>query len=85
MTIIDVRTKQEYDQQRVDGALWFDVMRIAQGEIPDIPKNEEIILYCRSGARSLTAMHLLKAKGFTNVISGGGLGTMAAQGYEVIR
>lgn len=85
MVIIDVRTKEEFAQQRVKGAIWFDAMRIARGEVPDINTDEEVVLYCRSGARSSTAMHMLKAKGFTNVTSGGGLGSMAAHGFEIVR
>lgn len=85
MIVIDVRTKQEFDQEHVVDALWFDVMRLARGEMPNIPKDEEIVLYCRSGARSSTAMHLMKAQGFTNVTSGGGLGHMAAAGFEITR
>lgn len=85
MKIIDVRSKQEFDQEHVKDALWFDVQRIAQGEMPAVPKDEEIILYCRSGARSATAMHLMRAQGFTNVTSGGGLGSMAARGFEIVQ
>lgn len=85
MVIIDVRSKAEFDQERVEGALWFDVERIAAGEVPDVPKNEQIVLYCRSGARSSVAAHMLQAKGFTNAVSGGGLSQMAVGGYNIVR
>lgn len=85
MKIIDVRSKQEYDQQHVEGALWFDVERLIAGELPPVDTDEELILYCRSGARSTMAKHLLESKGYTNVTSGGGLGHMAARGFNVVR
>lgn len=85
MTIIDVRSKAEFDQGHIDGALWFDVDRIAAGEMPDLPKDEQIALYCRSGARSSTAAYLMQHFGFSNTTSGGGLGQMAACGYSVTK
>jgi len=83
--IIDVRSKDEYDLGHIEGATWFDIERIAAGEMPALPKDEQIILYCRSGARSSVAMHLMQEYGFTNVGSGGGLGQMAALGYKIVR
>lgn len=85
MKIIDVRSKQEYDQGHVEGALWFDVDLMAIGELPDLPKDEEILLYCRSGARSTAAMYIMQEHGFKRVLSGGGLGAMAAKGYKLVR
>ena len=83
MKVIDVRSRQEYDQQHVDGALWFDIERLAAGELPPVDKGEELVLYCRSGARSTMAKNLLGAKGFTNVTSGGGLTDMAIRGHKL--
>jgi phage shock protein E len=85
MTIIDVRSKGEFKQEHVKGALWLDVERIAAGETPDVPKDEQIILYCRSGARSSVAAHMLQAKGFAKAVSGGGLSTMAMAGHKIVR
>lgn len=85
MIAIDTRSKAEFDQEHVEGAVWFDVMRMAGGEMPDVPKDEEIVLYCRSGARSTTAMHIMRANGFTNVTSAGGLAQMATRGFKIVR
>jgi phage shock protein E len=85
MTIIDVRSKQEFENDHVEGAMWFDVERLAAGEMPDVPKDEEVVLYCRSGARSNVAMHLMQHNGFTHVSSGGGLTQMAMQGHTIVR
>ena len=85
MTIIDVRSRPEYEQGHVENAIWFDVEDMASGNMPDLPKDEEIILYCRSGARSSAAVHIMKEHGFGNLRSGGGLGQMAARGYRIVR
>lgn len=83
MTIIDVRSKQEYDQQHVDGALWFDVESLIAGQLPPVDKQEEITLYCRSGARSNMAKQLLERHGFSHVANGGGLSHMAMLGHKL--
>ncbi|HVS58723.1 MAG TPA: rhodanese-like domain-containing protein [Candidatus Saccharimonadales bacterium] len=85
MTIIDVRSKPEFDQQHVEGAEWFDVMRFANGELPDVAKDEEVVLYCYTGARSNTAAQIMQANGFSKAVSGGGLAHMAARGYKLVR
>jgi phage shock protein E len=85
MKIIDVRSKAEYDAEHIEGALWFDVDRIVSGEVPDIDRDEELVLYCRSGARSSAAALVLNEKGFTNVRSGGGLAQMVTQGHKIAR
>ncbi len=85
MKIIDVRSKAEFKQSHVKGALWFDVERLVAGELPDVPKDEELVLYCRSGARANTAAHILRQHGFTKVESGGGLTHMAMRGNSIVR
>lgn len=73
MKIIDVRTKEEYECGHIKDALLHDVRDIANGILPDIDKNEEIIVYCRSGVRAKMAKELLEKAGFKNVTNGGGM------------
>jgi len=67
VTLIDVREQWEYDEDNIGGKL------IPLGEIPhrldelESIKEQEIILHCRTGARSGQAKMFLKSKGFTNV------------------
>lgn len=67
MTIIDVREPYEYQVGHVDGAL-----NIPLGDIQsvDLPKDEEIVVYCRSGARSAQAQQTLQSMGYTHVTNG---------------
>ena len=66
--IIDVREDHEYEEQHLDG-----VKHIPLGAIPDKLdeledyKDQEVIVHCRSGARSAAAQAFLKQNGFTNV------------------
>jgi rhodanese-related sulfurtransferase len=39
-------------------------------ELDDVPKDTQIIVYCLTGSRSNVAMHILRAKGFTNLANG---------------
>lgn len=70
--IIDVREPFEYAAGHVAGAinlspaeLMSDTQRLAH-----VPKDTELILYCRSGSRSRTAAIILTQQGFTNIING---------------
>lgn len=67
--LIDVREQYEWDNGHINGAILWPLSRIICGEVPDEMKNEEIIVYCQKGVRSLQAATLLKEHGFTNVTS----------------
>ena len=73
MLYIDVRTKEEYDRGHVEGAMHHDIMDIMAGVLPDVPKDEEITLYCESGNRSMMAKSMLEKVGFTHITDGGGM------------
>ncbi|MBP9760539.1 MAG: rhodanese-like domain-containing protein [Candidatus Pacebacteria bacterium] len=70
--ILDVRSSTEYAMGHKSDAVNFDVQRLASGELPNIPKDAPIEVYCASGARSRMATHILSMHGFTNVIDTGG-------------
>lgn len=74
--IIDVRTKEEYDEGHAEGAVNIplgDIMAGNFGALTGVTKGESLQLYCRSGARSESARSLLQSAGFTNVVNLGGL------------
>lgn len=70
--IIDVREPFEYAAGHVEGAINIPPSDIMKGAsmLAEIPKDAELILYCRSGSRSRTAAMLLSQQGFTNIING---------------
>ena len=65
--IIDVRESWEYEESNIGGLL------IPLAELPgkldelEDHKEQEIIVHCRSGARSATAKAFLESQGFTQV------------------
>ncbi len=70
--IIDVREPYEYATGHVEGALNLPPAALMAGAklLENTPKDTEIILYCRSGARSNASMHYLRQMGFTNLTNG---------------
>lgn len=72
--VLDVRTKDEYDQGHIEGAVLLPVDEIsAKAEEVLKDKKEKILVYCRSGNRSATAAKTLIEMGYENVLDFGGI------------
>ena len=72
--LLDVRTRQEYEQGHIPGAICVPNETIGSEEIPALPHREQLILvYCRSGNRSKQAAQKLADLGYTNVVEFGGI------------
>ncbi len=67
LNFLDVREEYEYEEQNLGAKL------IPLGELPDRMdeisdwKESEVIVHCRSGARSARAKSFMESQGFTNV------------------
>lgn len=61
--IVDVRTKEEYDNGHVVGAVNIPYDEITAST--NLDKNKTIIVYCRSGNRSGIAYNNLTSMGYT--------------------
>ena len=72
MVLIDVRTDEEFAAGHRECALHFALSRLEAGELPALPKDTALEVYCRSGGRSERAKDILSAAGFVNVVNGGG-------------
>lgn len=70
--IIDVREPFEYAMGHVEGALNLPPAALMAGAkvLEKVPKDTELVLYCRTGSRSNASAHFLKQLGFTNVVNG---------------
>lgn len=78
---VDVRTAQEFASGHVQGALNIPVEEIAQrwNELEPY-RDQQIIVYCRTGRRSARAIEVLQTHGFTNLENGGGFDALKAAG-----
>jgi rhodanese-related sulfurtransferase len=70
-TILDVRTKSEYQNGHIKGSVNIPLDKL-QNNISKINKNKPVITCCASGMRSASAKSILKANGFSEVHNGGG-------------
>lgn len=60
-------------------------MQLIPVRMGEFPRDREVILYCRSGARSYHACMYLMQQGFDNVINlKGGIIDWARKGYQVV-
>jgi rhodanese-related sulfurtransferase len=68
--IVDVRSKGEYQSGHLRNSINIPVDNLAQN-IKKLKKDKTIITCCASGARSASAMRILKSNGFEQVYNGG--------------
>lgn len=70
LNLVDVREPHEHDEFNIGGILLpLGDIRVGETESIDQFKQEEVILYCRSGNRSGQAALVLETMGFTNVVN----------------
>lgn len=82
-TLLDVRTREEWDAGHAPQATRFELARLEAGELPDVPKDATIYVYCRTGNRATTAVEILEQAGYTDVTNVGGLTDWQAAGGDV--
>ncbi len=71
--LLDVRSEGEYDNDgRIEGARLIP-LGVLQKNLSLLPKEKKIIVYCRSGSRSISASRLLEKEGFTVYNMNGGI------------
>ncbi len=70
VNLLDVREQSEYDTANINGLL-LPLGDIANMQIEPIEdwKDQEVIIHCRSGARSANACMMLEQMGFTNTVN----------------
>lgn len=69
--IIDVRTKQEFQNGHIKGSINIPLQNLSNN-LSKIKKDKPVITCCASGMRSASAKSILKSKGFSEVYNGGG-------------
>jgi rhodanese-related sulfurtransferase len=82
---LDVRTQQEWDQGHVSRSVLIPLNSL-ESRLNELPRNQDIVVVCRSGARSREGATLLRRHGFARVTClTGGIQAWAAAGYPVSR
>ncbi|UJF23175.1 rhodanese-like domain-containing protein [Shewanella sp. OMA3-2] len=72
--VIDVRTAEEFAEGHVEGAINIPFENIVAGVAQlGLKKDDNIVLYCRSGRRSSIADDALTQAGFNHTANAGGI------------
>lgn len=68
--LVDVREKEEVEQLAYDVPNIINIpLSVFEDHYTEIPKDKEVIMVCRSGARSLRAAGFLINHGYTKVVN----------------
>ena len=84
LLVLDVRTIEEYNAKHLYNATLIPLLGL-EGRLAELaPYNDtEIIVYCRSGSRSLQASYILVANNFSKIYNMlGGIDTWVGAGYD---
>ena len=66
LVILDVRTVSEYDSGHLEGAINIPVEALS-GRLSELNPNDELLVYCRTGNRSTTAVGILRENGYDRI------------------
>ena len=69
VVLIDVRRPEEFNEGHIKNAKLLPVQELSEEKIDElgVKKDDDILLYCRSGGRSGHALHMLQAAGYKHV------------------
>jgi rhodanese-related sulfurtransferase len=84
LTLLDIRSEAEVLQGVLPKSEHLP-MHLIPLRANELPRDRDVVLYCRSGARSFHACAFLMQQGFRNVINlRGGIIDWARHGYEIL-
>jgi rhodanese-related sulfurtransferase len=82
--VLDVRSPEEFREGHVPGAVNVPYDQIT-ARIAEVPKDKDVVLYCRSGRRAGIAADVLAANGYTRLSHlEGDMPAWIAQGRPVV-
>jgi rhodanese-related sulfurtransferase len=80
--VLDVRTQEEWNDYHVPNTTLIPLDEL-ESRLNDLPKDQPIVVVCRSGNRSQTGRDILLQAGFNATSMEGGLKNWSAQGYPI--
>ncbi len=84
IALIDIRSDAELVQGILPSAEHM-AMHLIPLRMHDLPKDKDVVLYCRSGARSYHACSFLNQQGIHNVLNlRGGIIAWVREGFEIV-
>lgn len=85
--LLDVRTRNEFDTERIAGAVMIDYNSPTfRDEIAKLDRGKSYLVYCRTGNRTNGAVAVMRDLGFPNVIVfPGGITKWKEAGFPTVR
>lgn len=81
--ILDVREPDEWVEYHIPGATLIPLGEL-ESRLNEVPRDQEVVVVCRSGNRSQAGRDILRQNGYTQSTSmGGGMLGWQAAGYEI--
>lgn len=73
ITLVDVREQNEYAAEHIQGSIFLPLSQLTTIQLQALPPDKPVVLYCRSGRRSASALQMAQAAGLKEVyhMSGG--------------
>ena len=85
LVILDVRTVSEFNDGHIERAINIPVDELSN-RLSELSKNDELLVYCRTGNRSATAVSILEDAGFTKIYHmHEGISKWIQEGYPVVQ
>jgi len=86
ITLIDVRTIDEFNSHHVDSAKLMPLEELKNNlALLQASKKTQILVYCQTGRRSVSASRILENNGFTPINIEGGIIAMGYVGFNIER
>lgn len=87
VTVIDVRTPEEFAAGHLDGAVNMNVEGPDfSAQIATLDTTGTVAIYCRSGRRSVVAADQMAGAGFTSIVNlDGGVSDLQSAGGRIVR
>lgn len=82
--VLDVRTPEEYRQGHIEGSVLIPLDELSS-RMQEVPADREVLVICRSGARSGVATSQLRSAGYNAFNISGGLMSWVRSGLPVSR
>lgn len=86
ISLLDVRTIAEYKEGHLRDATLIPVSALEQNlGMLEEDKKKKILVYCRTGSRSVSASRILEAHGFTPLNIKGGIIALMGAKVEIVK
>lgn len=85
LVVLDVRTVSEYESGHIGGSINIPV-EVLSGRFSELNPDDELLVYCRTGNRSTTAVGILRENGYDRVYHmDGGIVAWNAAGFPTVK